>query len=255
MLLAIDIGNTTTGLAVFDDKELRARWTINSDSRRTGDEIGLLLIDLLQQAGLPARCINGACLSSVVPQIARAVEAACQRYLGVAPLNFDPYLRLEMPIQVPQPDHVGSDRLVGALAALKLYGPPVIVVDFGTATTFNVVSAEGAFVGGAIAPGLAAVSEALVRHTALLPLVPLKQPHSPLGRDTSSALQVGLVVGYTGLVEGIVRRLRQELGPCSVIATGGFAPLVAEGTDVLDVIDPDLVLKGLRIVYELNQGS
>lgn len=252
MLLTADIGNTTTGLALFNGDEISAKWRINTEPRRTGDELGLLLLSLLEKEGIQISRIGGFAISSVVPRLDAAFETASAKYLRVPPLFFTPNLRLDMPIRVEKPQYVGSDRLVGALAALRIYGMPVVVVDFGTATTFNVVSKDGEFLGGAVAPGIAASLESLVRNTALLPLVPFQHPPSAIGKDTLTALQAGLVLGYAGLVEGLVYRIWREVGRSKVIATGGFAPLIASETELFDTVDSDLTLKGLKIFYDLN---
>jgi type III pantothenate kinase len=210
----------------------------------------------MQVAGLKAGEISGAIISSVVPPLTPVIEEVCRSYFGQAALVVGPGLKTGMPILYENPLEVGADRITASVAAYEKYGGPAIVVDFGTATTFDAVSAKGEYLGGAIAPGIGIAADALVMRTAKLPRVDLQRPPSAIGRNTPHAMQSGLLFGYVGLVEGMVSRFRKELGPkMKVIATGGLAEVVAHETDVLEIIAPWLTLDGLRIIWELNQAK
>ncbi len=255
MLLAIDIGNTNITLGVFDGEKLRSTWRVATDTHRLSDEYAALLIDLLQHQGLKTTDITKIALCSVVPALTTVFEEIGERYLNTSPLVIGAGVKTGVSIRMDNPKEVGADRIVDAAAAHHLYDGPVIIVDLGTATTFDTVSKEGDYLGGAIAPGIAAAAESLFRRTAMLPSVALSRPERAIGTNTISAMQSGLVFGYTGLVESIVNRLQQELGEkATVVATGGYANLVARETPVIDTINPDLTLIGLRLIYLMNRA-
>ena len=253
MLLAIDVGNLTVKVGLFEGARLLETWRLAPDSRRTGDEYGLLLLGLLQRRGALSG-VNGAAISNVVPRMDLLLEEACRRYLGIEALVLGPGVDMGLPNLTEFPDQVGTDRLAGAYAGLRLYGSPLLMVQLGTATVINVVSAEGAFLGGAIAPGPDAMLQGLVSRAAKLPPIPLNLPPRALGRNTTEAMQSGLMLGYVALVDGLVQRFWAELGRWQVVATGGYSQLVASGSKVIDKVDPDLTLHGLRLIHELNAG-
>ena len=254
MLLAIDIGNTNITLGMFQGEQVRATWRLAPDVNRLADEYGVLMISLLSQEGLGKSDIDAAVMSSVVPDLEPVFEQACARYFNVRPLVVGTGVRTGLRILYDSPRDVGADRVADAVAAIHLYGPPLIVVDLGTGTVFDAISKEGDYVGGAIAPGMAIAAEALFRRAAKLYQVELARPKTAIGRNTVAAVQSGLIFGYVGLVEGIVTRFKEELGgQAKVVATGGWAELIAAETSVIDVVDPNLTLTGLRILYELNR--
>ena len=255
MLLALDIGNTAITIGVFDGDKIRARWSIATDVENLVDEYAILLLNLLQTEGLGAASIHEAIMGSVVPSLTPVFQEVCRRYFKVAPLVVDPGVRTGIRILYDSPRDVGADRVIDAVAAIKLYGPPLIVVDFGTATVFDAISREGDYVGGVIAPGIAISLEALFERTAKLPRIELERPKNAIGKTTVSAMQAGIVFGYVGLIEGIVTRMKAELGAdAKVIATGGYAPLIAKETTVIEEVNVDLTLIGLRIIQETNRG-
>lgn len=254
MLLTIDIGNTNITLGVHRDKELVNAWRLATDHERLSDEYGLQLLGLLQHAGLQSSDIKGAAMASVVPPLTGVFYDACTNYIGQQPLVIDAGVKTGVRIRIEDPKAVGADRVVDAAAVTNLYGGPACVVDFGTATTFDAISAEGDYLGGAIAPGIVISADALTRRTAKLPRVDLIRPPSIIGRNTVQAMQSGLIFGYVGLVEGIVARMREELGKqMKVIATGGLSSLISRETDIVDILAPWLTLDGIRIVWEMNQ--
>jgi len=254
MLLAIDIGNTNITIGVFEAEKLRASWSIATDVHRMADEYAALLLDLLHHRGVDITDIKEAILCSVVPPLIATFKELCQHYFGTLPLVVEAGVKTGVRIRLDNPREVGADRVVNAAAAHYLYGGPVIVVDLGTATTFDVVSEEGDYLGGAIAPGIAVATESLFTQTAVLPRVDLVHPKSSIGRNTVAAMQSGIVFGYVGLIEGIVARIQRELGgKARVVATGGFAPLIAEETPVIEEVNPHLTLVGLRLIYQLNR--
>ncbi len=253
MLLAIDVGNTNAVAGLFDGERLVASWRLSTERRRMPDEWWALLAPLLQTAGVTAAVVDGAIIDSSVPVVAAALRDMARRYLGCTPLIVSIDLDLGIQARVDNPREVGPDRLVNAVAAHTRYGGPAIVIDFGTATNFDVVSAEGDFIGGAIAPGLAVAFEALTSRAAMLYAVELKAPTRAIGTNTITNMQSGVVLGYVGLVEGLVSRIAAELGQRpTVIATGGLAGVIAAATPAIDHHDPDLTLVGLRLVYERN---
>jgi len=255
MLLAIDIGNTETTLGVFEGEELRATWHMATVIHRMADEYASLLLNLLYHQGLEKSAIKEVALCSVVPPLIATFEELFQRYFNLSPLVVGAGVKTGVRIRMDNPREVGTDRIVNAAAAHHLYGGPVIITDLGTATTFDTVSKEGDYLGGAIAPGITMATEALSTQTAMLPRVELVPPKHAIGTNTIAAMQSGIVFGYVGLIEGIVARIQQELGgKAKVVATGGYADLIAKETRVIDVVNPDLTLIGLRLIYLMNKG-
>jgi len=255
MLLAIDIGNTETTLGVFDGEELRATWHMATGVHRMADEYAALLLNLLHQQGLDIPDIKAGALCSVVPPLISTFGELFQRYFHISPLVVGAGVKTGVRIRMDNPREMGADRIVNAAAAHHLYGGPVIVTDLGTATTFDTVSKEGDYLGGAIAPGIMAAAEALFTRAAMLPRVELTRPKRAIGTNTIAAMQSGIIFGYVGLIEGIVARIQQELGEkAKVVATGGAAELLAKETAVIDVVNPDLTLIGLRLIYEMNKA-
>ena len=255
MLLAIDIGNTNIVLGVYDGERLIARWRAATEAERTTDEYAVLLANFFAQRRFSFSAMGDCILSSVVPPLIPIFVKLGERYLGTTPLVVGAGIRTGVRIRYDNPQEVGADRVVNALAARQLYGTPAIVVDFGTATTFDCVSAEGDYLGGAIAPGIGISVEALFRYTAKLPRIELALPPRAIGTNTVASMQSGVLYGYVGLVEGLVSRLKRELGgQARVIATGGLAGVIAGQTPVIEVVNPDLTLEGLRLVYEMNRG-
>ena len=255
MLLAIDIGNTSIKLGVFKDRELQATWHIHTGIHRTADEYAAVIINLLNHQNLKTSDITDMALCSVVPTLVATFEQLAQRYFGISPLIVGAGTKTGVRIQMDNPREVGADRIVDAAAAHHLYGGPVIIVDLGTATTFDTVSKEGNYIGGAIAPGITSAAESLFTRTAMLPSVGLTRPERTIGTNTTAAMQSGLVFGYVGLVEGIINRIQKELGEkAKVVATGGYAELIAGETTVIDAVNPDLTLIGLRLIYLMNRA-
>lgn len=253
MLLAVDIGNTNITFGLFSRDELGPRWRIRTIHEKMPDEYGILMLQLFEHGGYHPEDVNGVAIASVVPPLSQAFQAVSRRYVGLDPLLVDAGVRTGVRIQYDDPRQVGADRVVDAAAVKALYGLPACVVDFGTGTTFDAVSKDGDYLGGAIAPGIGIAAQALFERTAKLPRVELSRPPSVIGRNTPHAMQSGLLFGYVGLVEGMVARFKAELGPATrIIGTGGLAEIIARETDVIDVVDPWLTLHGLRIVYELN---
>jgi len=254
MLLAIDIGNTNIVIGVFEDERLRATWRLSTDFHKLEDEYASVFLNLLSLKGLAFADIDCAIISSSVPPLVTVFEGLCQRYFEVSPMVVGPGTKTGVRISIDNPREVGADRVVNAAAGHRLYGGPLIVIDFGTATTLDAVSEEGDYLGGAIAPGIGISAEALFEHAAKLPRVELVRPQTAIGRNSVSAMQSGIIFGYVGLIEGIVVRMRKELGgTAKVIATGGLADVICRETDIVDALEPDLTLVGLRLVHELNR--
>ncbi len=252
-LLALDIGNTNVAFGVFRGVELVGTWRLATDGNRTVDEYAMSLLTLLPQRGLDLAAIDGVVIGSSVPRVQDTFSEIAQRYIGREALTVSG-LTPGVRIAIDNPREAGPDRVVNAAAAFTLYGGPAIVVDFGTATNFDVVSAAGDYIGGAIAPGIEVAADAIFRRGARLFTVPLSAPERAIGRNTVHALQSGIVFGYIGLVEGIIARIQAELGGgARVIATGGLADRIASETRAIDTVDPHLTLIGLRLVYELNR--
>ncbi len=254
MLLAIDIGNTNITLGLFQGDQLRATWRLAPDVNRLADEYGVLMVGLLAEERLTRADVDAAIMSTVVPDLEPVFEEVCRRYFDVRPLVVGAGIRTGLRILYDSPRDVGADRVADAVAAIHLYGPPLIVVDLGTGAVFDAISKEGDYVGGAIAPGLGIAAEALYRRAAKLYTVELARPKTAIGRNTVSAVQSGLIFGYVGLVEGIIARFKEELGgEAKVVATGGHAELLAPETSVIDVVDLNLTLTGLHLIYEMNR--
>lgn len=265
MLLAVDIGNTETTIGVFDlngaespprEDELVQTWRIATQPDRTADELALIITSFLRLGRLPRDAdLSGFAVSSVVPRATLAMREMVPHYFGFDPLIVEPGIRTGMPIRIDNPKQVGADRICNAVGAYELYGGPAVVVDLGTATTFDAVSGDGSYLGGAIAPGLSISANALVSQTAQLQRVEFTQPPRLIGKSTAEAVQSGVVTGYACLIEGMTERFRKELdGDAKSVLTGGLAEVMTPNLSGIDVVDPWLVLKGLRIIYERNLG-
>lgn len=254
MLLTIDIGNTNIKLGLFEGEQIRAHWRLATMRERLADEYAMLLLTLLASVGLRKEEISGCAISSVVPVLTQEFTQLAQRYLHLEPVVVGPGVQTGLQIRTDYPAEVGPDLIVNVLAARHLYGTPVIVIGFGTATTFSVVSPEGDFAGVAIAPGVGTAADALFRAAARLPQVELAAPPHAMGTNTIHSMQSGVVFGFAGLVEGLVKRLRAEVGEdARVVATGGLAELIANETPVIELVEPNLALIGLRLIYALNR--
>jgi len=253
MLVAIDIGNTNIKVGIFDGDRLEATWNLATGIHRTSDEYGGVLLNLMDRKKILPSKVSGVALCSVVPPLLPTFVELCKKYLNTEPLVVEAGVKTGMRIRLDNPREVGPDRVVNAVAAQNLYGKPLIIIDLGTATTFDVVSKEGDYLGGAIAPGIAIATEALFTRTAALPRIGLSRPKQVIGKNTISAMQSGIIFGYIGLIEGMIKRIEQELGSkAKVVATGGQAYSLAEEIPAIDVINPDLTLIGLRLIYEMN---
>lgn len=251
MLLAIDIGNTNITIGLFDAQKLQATWRVSTDSSRTSDEYGLQISNMLGSN----KIIDEVSICSVVPPLTPTFEVLCRRYFKVNPLTIGAGSKTGIKVMYDSPRDVGTDRIVDAAAAVHLYGGPAIIVDLGTATVFDAITASSEYLGGAIAPGMGVSGDALFRATSQLRRVELSAPDSAIGKNTQHSIQSGLVLGYSELVKGMIRRFKLELGKESkVIATGGLAQVVEKEVSIFDIIDPDLTLKGLQIVHELNKN-
>lgn len=255
MLLAVDVGNTHTVLALYDGRRLAHSFRIESAKGRTADELSVLLHQLLALRGVAPTDVRGSILGSVVPALSEVFVAAARAMFGRDMLVVGPGIKTGMPILIENPREVGADRIVNAVAAYDRVRAGVIVVDFGTATTFDCVSPKGEYLGGAIAPGVQIAADALFTRAAKLPRIELQKPPRAVGRNTTHAMQSGILYGYVGLVDGLVDRLRAELGfACRVLATGGLAPVVKAESRTIEETDELLTLEGLRILYERNAG-
>ena len=254
MLFCIDVGNTHTALGLYRGDELRHHWRIATDDHKMPDEYAALLLELFAHSDVRLADIEGAIMASVVPPLTGVFQEVCQGTFGSSALLVDAGVKTGVRIRYDNPREVGADRVANAAAAYRLYGGPACIVDFGTPTTFDALSAEGDYLGGAIAPGLHISAEALYRHTAKLPRIDLVRPPAAIGRNTVHSMQSGVLFGHVGMVESMVARFRQELGTNTrVIATGSVAALMATETRVIQVVDPWLTLEGLRLIWELNR--
>ena len=256
MLLAIDAGNTNIVFAVFDGDQLRGEWRASTNVERTADELGVWLTQLLTIVGLSHKDVNAAIIASVVPAMVFNLKTLCRRYFRCEPLVVgDDGVDLGLNVLLDQPEEVGADRLVNAVAAHHCFKGPLIVIDFGTATTFDVVDGAGNYCGGAIAPGINLSLQALHMAAAKLPRVAIGRPKNVIGKATVPAMQSGIFWGYVSLIEGLVRRIKDEFGEeMQVLATGGLAPLFAEATSVIDKLEGDLTLQGLLLIHRHNAG-
>ena len=251
MLLTIDIGNTTIVLGIFAGEKLTDHWRLFADREKTADEYGILLSALIG-----GRRVKGIIISSVVPPLLKVFQEMSERYLHISPLIVRAGMDTGISIKYPRPEELGADRIVNATAAYHLYKGPVIIVDFGTATTFCALSGAGDYLGGIIAPGVGISVEALFEKTALLPRIELVKPERAIGESTVKSMQSGIIYGFAEMVDGLVRRMKGELSPrARVIATGGFAELIASESKTIDEIAPFLILKGLKIIYEKITGT
>ncbi|MBE9477841.1 MAG: type III pantothenate kinase [Chloroflexi bacterium] len=255
MLLAIDIGNTDTTLGVFEDVKLRATWHMSTNIHRMADEYAALLLNLLRHQNLDTPDITAVAMCSVVPPLITTYEDLFQRYFHLSPLVIGAGVKTGVSIRIDNPREVGADRIVNAAAAHHLYDGPIIVTDLGTATTFDIVSREGCYQGGVIAPGINTAAETLFMQAAMLPRVELTHPKHTIGTSTVTAMQSGIIFGYVALIEGMIARIQQELGEkARVVATGGWSTLIAKETAVFDVVNPNLTLIGLRLIYLMNRA-
>lgn len=254
MLLALDIGNTNIVLGVFKGTKLKKSWRILTDLRRTSDEYWVLVDGLIRSGKEKVSNIDAAIISSVVPPLTPIIEDMIKRYLGFEPLIVTNDLKTGIKVNYPNPKQIGSDRIVNAAAAFSSHGGPTIIVDLGTATTFCVVTKDGEYIGGSIAPGVLTSLEALFQKTARLPNVELLRPDSVIGKDTISSMQAGVVFGYASMIDGMIQRIEEELRiDPYVVATGGLAPLIAPESRMIDEVKPFLTLEGLRMIYEMNR--
>jgi type III pantothenate kinase len=254
VLVLVDVGNTNTIFGVYKDDKLVESFRLSTDTERTADEYGALLLPLFTYRGIDPASAEAVVISSVVPPLHLTLDRLARSYFGKKPLFIEPGVRTGMPIRYDNPAEVGADRIVNAVAARERFGSPVIVVDFGTATTFDVVNAAGEYVGGIIAPGIMISAEALFAHASRLYRVDVRKPSELVGKNTASAMQAGIFYGYIGLVDGILERLLAEMPDIKgIVATGGQAPLIASGSKYIREIDPDLTLTGLKLIYERNR--
>ncbi|MBA7608054.1 Type III pantothenate kinase [subsurface metagenome] len=254
MLLTVDIGNTNITLGVFDDEELRATWRMATNVNQMVDEYAALLLNLLHYKDIDISDIKDVALCSVVPPLTTTFADLSQRYFHTVPVVVGAGVKTGVSIRMDNPREVGADRIADAAAAHHLYSGPVIVIDLGTATTFGIVSKEGDYIGGIIATGIATAAEALFTKTAQLPRVELTRPRRVIGSNTITAMQSGIIYGYASLVEGMLERIQKELGEkATVVATGGYAELIAKETGAIDKVNPDLTLIGLRLIYQMNK--
>lgn len=253
MILTMDIGNTNTVLGLYQDDELKTHWRISTDRNKTPDEYGMLFKSLFESADIDNQAVNSIIISSVVPPILRILKKASYRYFNVNPLVVGPGVKTGMNIKTDNPKEVGADRIVNAVAAGYIYDGPLIIVDFGTATTFCAVSKKGEYLGGSIAPGIGISAEALFSQSAKLPRIELIEPGRAIGKNTIDGMKSGIVYGFVGQVEYLVKKFKKELSEDAVvIATGGLVSLIAAETDSIDYVEPFLTLKGLKYIADIN---
>ncbi len=254
MLLAIDVGNTNIALGIFEGETLRATWNVATDIDKTADEYAVLLLNLLPMEGLNLSDIDHVSIACVVPPLLTIFEELSQRYFNISPLIVGPGVKTGVRICTDNPREVGADRVANAAAAHHLYSGPMILIDFGTATTLDVLSREGDYLGGAIAPGILISAEALFERASKLPRVELVPPEHAIGKNTVTTMQSGIIFGYVGLIESLVNRMNHELGQeAYVVATGGLAEIIARQTKVVNTVNMHLTLIGLRLIHELNR--
>jgi type III pantothenate kinase len=255
MMLAVDIGNTNIVLGVYRKRELLHHFRLSTARQSTVDEYGVMIHNLFQMSGISIKDVEGVIISSVVPPLVKTIEDMCKKYIGKDPLIVGPGIKTGLNIRYENPREIGADRIVNAVAAIEQYKCPLVVVDFGTATTFDCIDAGANYLGGAIVPGLGISTEALYQRASKLPRIELEKPKKVIGRNTVHAMQAGIIFGYAGQVEGIVKRIKIEMNApeLKVVSTGGLASLIAGETDCIDEINPMLTLEGLRIIYDRNQ--
>ena len=255
MILALDIGNSNIKAALFEGLEQKTYFRISCDRNKSSDEYGVTLLSMLRHAGYSPKDVTGIVFSSVVPTINFTIEHMCRNYFDIDPMSVQPGIKTGINIKYENPRELGSDRIANAVAAYELYGGPCITIDFGTATSLGAINEKGEFLGGAICPGIKLAVEALSERTAKLPRIELTKPETVIGKNTVHCMQSGIVYGYIGQIEYLVRRMKAEIGSdkTKVIATGGLAVLVAEESNAIDVLDGLLTLKGLRLIYEKNR--
>lgn len=255
MLLVIDVGNTNIKYGVWKDDNMLASFRVSSRISRTADEYGSVLVNLLGDSGIKKTDVDGIIVSSVIPTLNYTICHMCEYFFGISPLMVGPGIKTGLNIKVENPKEVGADRIVNSVAAYKKHGGPVIVIDFGTATTFNVIDGSGAFIGGVIAPGIKTSLSGLVSSTAQLPMIELVPPKKVVAKNTETNMQAGIIFGFAGLVDNIVGKIKKELGDenVKVIATGGLGEIIAKETKSISVVDRTLTLFGLKLIYDLNK--
>ena len=255
MILVIDVGNTNITIGVIEESEIKSTFRLTTSIARTSDEYGLLICDLLKTKNISDSEINSVAIASVVPKIMHSLASAIIKYLNLTPLIVGSGTKTGIKIQVPNPKEVGADRIVDAVAAYEIYGGPVLVIDFGTAITYDLITKDGAFIAGVTSPGLRIAANALWNDTAKLPEIEIAMPNTILAKDTVTSMQAGLVFGCIGQTEYIVKRMLEEAGidNCKVVATGGLGKIIADATDIIEVYDPNLTLMGLKIINDKNK--